>query len=144
MIDPMRQYTKKDFSESTLPLAALVSGSFKSAFTGTGIVPQTAQSPETRIVVAGDGDFMRDDFVSNHGNMAFFENVVDYLADDAGLVTIRSKDTAQPPLEQVSDATKQTIKWTNMIVPPIAVLFYGLFRWRNRKAWKKMLEQQSV
>ncbi len=62
--------------------------------------------------------------------------MVDYLADDAGLITIRSKDISQPPLDPVSDGSKQAIKLANLVVPPLLVLAYGLFRWRIRRARK--------
>jgi ABC-type uncharacterized transport system involved in gliding motility auxiliary subunit len=65
--------------------------------------------------------------------------MVDYLVDDAGLITIRSKDVSMPPLEQVSDGTKKMLKYGNLILPPLLILGYGLFRWRMRKARKKVL-----
>ena len=75
-------------------------------------------SPETRIIVVGDGDFMKDDFSRNPGNLTFFVNMVDYLADDAGLITIRSKNVAMPPLEQISDGTKKLLKYGDLLLPP--------------------------
>jgi hypothetical protein len=62
--------------------------------------------------------------------------------DDAGLITIRSKEVAQPPLDQVSDGTKKAVKYANMILPPLLVVAYGLFRWRMRSARRKALEVQ--
>jgi ABC-type uncharacterized transport system involved in gliding motility auxiliary subunit len=75
-------------------------------------------------------------------NLTFFANMVDYLVDDAGLITIRSKDATLPPLEQVSDGTKKFVKYANLAFPPLLVLAYGAIRWRMRKARKKALEQQ--
>ncbi len=40
--------------------------------------------------------------------------MVDYLVDDAGLITIRSKEVSQPPLDQVSDGTKKVVKYANI------------------------------
>ena len=106
------------------------------------LVPQVTKSPDTRIIVVGDGDFMKDDFAGNRGNLTFFINIVDFLADDAGLITIRSKDIAQPPLEQVSDGTKKFLKYGDLILPPLLVIGYGLLRWRRRVALKRSLESQ--
>jgi len=142
MIDPFARYAPPDFSESGIPLAAVVSGSFRSAFEGKTPAPVLTQSPATRIVVVGDGDFMKDEFLGNRNNLTFFVNVVDYLADDAGLITIRSKDIAQPPLEQVSDGTRKLLKYGNLAVPPLLVVGYGLLRWRRRVSVKKSLEAQ--
>jgi gliding-associated putative ABC transporter substrate-binding component GldG len=152
MFDPLQRYTKEEFSEKEIPLAALVHGRFKSAFEGKSFPVDTATgaandsssrlstSPDSRILLVGDGDFGRDQYLGNRDNLAFFANMIDYLVDDAGLITIRSKDVTLPPLEQVSDGTKKLVKYANLIVPPALVLAYGLIRWRMRKARKKALE----
>jgi ABC-type uncharacterized transport system involved in gliding motility auxiliary subunit len=154
MVDPLQRFTQEDFQESGIPLASVISGSFKSFYTGkpvpsdtaAGSVPVTGSplgaSPSTRLVVMGDGDFMRDQF-TNRDNLTFFANMVDYLVDDAGLITIRSKEASAPPLEPVSDNAKKAIKYANLFVPPLLVIGYGLFRWRNRKARKRFLESQA-
>jgi gliding-associated putative ABC transporter substrate-binding component GldG len=142
MLDPFHRYTPEELAESNIPMAAVVSGSFKSFFEGKSPVPHTTKSPDTRIIVVGDGDFMKDDFASNRGNLTFFVNIVDFLADDAGLITIRSKDIAQPPLEQVADGTKKLLKYGALLLPPFLVIAYGLLRWRRRIALKRSLESQ--
>jgi gliding-associated putative ABC transporter substrate-binding component GldG len=142
MIDPFHRYTPEELAESNIPMAAVVSGSFKSFFEGKSLAPQAIKSPDTRIIVVGDGDFMKDDFAGNRGNLTFFINIVDFLADDAGLITIRSKDIAQPPLEQVSDGTKKILKYGALLFPPFLVIGYGLLRWRRRIALKRSLESQ--
>ncbi|MGA3285917.1 MAG: Gldg family protein [Bacteroidota bacterium] len=142
MIDPFHRYTPEELAESNIPMAAVVSGSFKSFFEGKSPVPHTTKSPDTRIIVVGDGDFMKDDFAGNRGNLTFFVNIVDFLADDAGLITIRSKDIDQPPLEQVSDGTKKILKYGALLLPPFLVIGYGLLRWRRRIALKRSLESQ--
>jgi gliding-associated putative ABC transporter substrate-binding component GldG len=142
MLDPFHHYTPEELAESDIPMAAVVSGSFKSFFEGKAFIPQSTKSPDTRIIVVGDGDFMKDDFAGNRGNITFFVNIVDFLADDADLITIRSKNIAQPPLEQVSDGTKKLLKYGDLIIPPLLVVGYGLLRWRRRLALKRSLESQ--
>jgi ABC-type uncharacterized transport system involved in gliding motility auxiliary subunit len=142
MIDPFQRYTPADVAESGIPLGVVVNGSFKSAFLGKQPAPVQIASPDTRILVVGDGDFMKDDFLGTRGNLTFFANIVDYLADDAGLITIRSKNVATPPLDQISDGTKKTVKYANLIGPPILIIVYGLVRWRRRVAFKRAMEAQ--
>jgi gliding-associated putative ABC transporter substrate-binding component GldG len=146
MLDPFHRYTQEELGESNIPLAAVVSGSFNSYFSigraNNTLVPQATKSPDTRIIVVGDGDFMKDDFAGSRGNLTFFINIVDFLADDAGLITIRSKDIAQPPLEQVSDGTKKILKYGALLLPPFLVIGYGLLRWRRRIALKRSIESQ--
>jgi gliding-associated putative ABC transporter substrate-binding component GldG len=142
MMDPFQRYTQADLAESGIPLAVVVNGSFKSSFIGKQPVPALTASPETRIIVVGDGDFMKDEFLGSRGNITFFANIIDYLADDAGLITIRSKNVAMPPLDQVSDGSKKVVKYTNLVGPPLLIILYGLFRWRQRVAFKKAMEGQ--
>jgi gliding-associated putative ABC transporter substrate-binding component GldG len=142
MIDPFQRYTPADVAESGIPLGIIVSGSFKSAFTGKQPAPAAVSSPDTRIIVIGDGDFMKDEFLGSRGNITLFANIIDYLADDAGLITIRSKNVATPPLEQVSDGSKKMLKYTNLLGPPLIIIVYGLVRWRRRVAFKKLMEAQ--
>lgn len=143
-IDPMHRYTVEELSESNIPLAVVIDGSFKSFFAGKGLATDSLagnvsdKSPDTRIVVVGDGDFMRDDVARNPDNLAFFANMIDYLTDDAGLITIRSKNVALPSLEEVSDGTKETVKYGNLLAPPMIVIVYGLLRWRSRRARKRI------
>ncbi len=152
MINPLTEYSPAEFSEQYIPLAWLVSGQFTSAYanreipvdsTTAGIVPvdtKLLKSTESRIIVVGDGDFPRDPYLGNNDNVTFFANMIDYLVDDAGLITIRSKDVSQPPLEQVADGTRNLLKYGSLIAPPVLVLCYGLIRWRNRQARRKALE----
>ncbi len=139
MLDPFQRYTAADLPESGIPMAAVVEGSFKSYFEGKPLAPAVAKSPTTRILVVGDGDFMKDEYLGNRNNLTFFVNIVDYLADDAGLITIRSKNVSQPPLEQLSDGTKRMVKYGDLIVPPVLIVGYGLLRWRRRVTLKRSL-----
>jgi len=150
--DPLQQFSREEFSESGIPLAALVTGSFQSAYSGKPVPRDTSVdapppvsqpltvSPETRVVLVGDGDFAHDQYLGNRDNLNLLANMIDYLVDDAGLISIRSKDVSLPPLEQVSDDTKKMIKYGNLALPPLIVLGYGLMRWRMRKARRKVLE----
>jgi gliding-associated putative ABC transporter substrate-binding component GldG len=153
MIDPLQHFTRAEFQERGIPLAAMVAGSFRSLYAGKPVPSDTAAgskpvpdsaistSVPTRIVVVGDGDFIRDQF-TNRDNITFLANMVDYLMDDAGLITIRSKEASSPPLEPTSDGMKKTLKYADLGLPPLLVIAYGLARWRLRKARKKSLEIQ--
>ena len=142
-IDPFQKLTPADLAEKDIPFAAVIEGSFKTFFADRQPQSALTVSPETRILVIGDGDFMKDDFLGSRDNLNFFANIVDYLADDAGLISIRSKNVAQPPLEQVSDGTRRFLKYANLILPPLVIVAYGLFRWRRRASLTKALELQS-
>ena len=151
MLDPLQRFTQAEFALVGVPLGVTISGKFTSAYAGKPVPtdtaaaappagPPIAESPDTRIVLIGDGDFARDSYLGNRDNLTLFANIVDYLVDNAGLITIRSKDATLPPLEQVSDGTKKLLKYGNLVVPPALVLLVGLIRWRMRKARKKAME----
>jgi gliding-associated putative ABC transporter substrate-binding component GldG len=153
IISPLGEYPPSEFQEKEIPLAVTVNGSFASAFaekeipidtSAPAVVPTTklTRSPDTRVVLVGDGDFARDQYLGNTDNVTFFANMIDYLVDDAGLITIRSKDVTLPPLDQVSDAAKNLIKYGSLVVPPALVVAYGFLRWRMRKTRRKALELQ--
>lgn len=150
--DPIQQWTQDMFAESGIPVAVVLNGKFNSFYankpipsdTGASAAPISGptinQSPDTRIILVGDGDFMKDQFARGSDNLTFFANIVDYLVDDAGLISIRSKDVSMPPLEQVSDGSKKMYKWGTMLLPPIAVMLFGLMRWKMRQTKRKALE----
>jgi gliding-associated putative ABC transporter substrate-binding component GldG len=155
VFDPLQQYSRAEFAETAIPLGAIVEGSFASLYAGgpapvdttPGSAPPpaspVASSPKTRVILIGDGDFARDQFMGgSRDNMTFFANMVDYLIDDTGLITIRTKEASLPPLEQLEDGTKKIIKYANLVIPPLLVLGYAALRWRMRKARKKALEVQ--
>lgn len=150
--DPLQRFTEADFPEQGIPLAAQVSGPLPSAYTGKPVPSDSAagsqpastspldRSPDARVILVGDGDFMRDQYLANRDNLTLFANMVDVLADDAGLITIRSKDLSMPPLDEVSDGTKRTVKYAAIALPPLLVLLHGLARWRARRARRRALE----
>ncbi len=148
ILDPLQRFTRADFTEQGIPLAAVVSGKFHSLFAGkpvpgdsTGTAPRPIEtSPETRVLLIGDGEFARDQYLGNRDNLTIFANIVDYLVDDAGLITIRAKEAALPPLEPVSDTVKKLVKYGNLVVPPVLVLLFGLVRWRMRRARKRAMD----
>ena len=148
-LDPTQQFTEDMFKESHLPLAVSLEGTFRSLYADTSIANDTlsthvvtklTESPPTRIVVVGDGDFMQDQYLGQRDNITFVNNVVDWLIDDIGLTQIRSRTIAAKPLEEVSNNTKTILKYINMILPPFVVVVAGVVRWRVRIARRKTIQ----
>jgi len=147
-IDPLQRWTPEQFDHGQQVVAAVISGSFTSAFAGQpvpaggdsaaivppSVGPRSDKSPDTRILVLGDGEF----FVDGKGgtdrdNLLFFQNMIDWLAQDEALIGIRSRESTDRPLRAVSDQTKRVVKYANMIGGPLAVVLLGLFVWQARK-----------
>ena len=94
------------------------------------------QSPENRMVVVGDADFIKDGSIRNKGNLVFFMNIVDWLSQDENLIAIRSKELTVRPLKPLSPGQKTFARYANILGLPLVVILFGLLRWRIRKQIK--------
>ena len=133
------------FKFKNLTVGSIFTGTYTSFYKGKPIPSDTAtgsapaptsikeQSPETKIIAIGNGDFPLDEFKGPDENLLFFADMVDYMADDAGLSAIRQKDSNPKPLSTMEDSTRKILKYGLLIVPPALVLIIGLLRWRRRK-----------
>jgi ABC-type uncharacterized transport system involved in gliding motility auxiliary subunit len=148
-VNPLQRWEPEQFDKGQLIVAAVISGAFTSAFAGqpvpaasdTGAVMATPdlgqrldKSPENRILVMGDGEF----FVDQKGggdrdNLLFFQNMIDWLAQDEALIGIRSRESTDRPLRTVSDQAKRGVKYANMIGGPLLVVLAGLMVWQARR-----------
>jgi ABC-2 type transport system permease protein len=146
--------------EGTEPqlLAVALSGKFNSFFEGkepprdeagaeeaepeepSSEVP-LAESPETRLVVVGNAEFLSD-FVARAlerqeggffaENLAFAQNVIDWSNLDNDMLAIRSREAGARRLERTERATELGIETGNYLVLGAAVLALGGYRgWRR-------------
>jgi len=127
MLQPTQ--TSATLSGGPYVLGAAFTGAFPSAYTpGRTSVP-------TRLVVVGDGDFVNESILPpNGGNAQFGLNLVDWLAQDDALLSIRSKSIAPRTLRDISEGMRPVIKYTNMIGPLLIVVLFGFARWRRRRS----------
>ena len=77
-------------------------------------------------------------------NINLVANAVDYLADDTGLLTLRTKSVTNRPLDNVDESTKMMIKYVNVFVPILLVIFYGLFRMQRRKKQRRNWFEKGI
>ena len=134
------------FKTGNVIVGAIYEGKFSSYYKGKTIPSDTAtgsspvptsikdQSPDTKIIVIGNGDFATDDFRGPDENLLFFSNMIDYMTDDIGLSEIRLKDANPKSLRPVEDSTRKFLKFGLLILPPVIVLVFGMFRWFRRKS----------
>jgi gliding-associated putative ABC transporter substrate-binding component GldG len=157
MIDPRTPMTQEMFKESGIPLAVTVEGAFVSAFATKPVGADTSATAAldttgkvvsgrlTKIAVIGDGDFLQDQYSGgNKDNFLLATNIIDYLADDIGLASIRSRDSGTKPLDEVSEGTRAWIKGINLGLPSILVILVGVVRWRWRIGTRKRLESRPL
>jgi len=148
-ITPFKTFSAEDFNNKNLILASVISGRFKSFFADNpkpqppeNITPDTVslnESPENRMVVVGDADFIQDGKMGSKDNLIFFLNVLDWLSQDETLISIRSKEVTSRPLKKISEGSKKALKYGNILGIPILVILFGMVRWRIRKQAKKIM-----
>lgn len=154
--NPTAPMTQDMFKEAGIPLAVTVEGSFTSVFHEKQVVLDSTVKTSldtsnrlltgktSKIAVVGDGDFIQDQYSGgNKDNIIFANNIVDWLADDIGLASIRSRETSPKPLNEISEGTKSLVKGANLAVPPLLVVVVGVLRWRWRVAMRKRLESRG-
>lgn len=139
------------YDMANLPLGAVLQGKFTSYWKdksvpldqdGNKIIEDDIipESPETRIVVIADGNFINDQFlVQGLDNLTMALNLIDWMVQDESLISIRSREVSSRPIDEISDAGRKTVKYANMAIPPLLILFFGLFRWKIRSARKKAM-----
>jgi gliding-associated putative ABC transporter substrate-binding component GldG len=104
-------------------------------------VTSSTTSNVSRVILVSDSYFFDD---SGGGgfeeNFVFIANAVDFLMGDSGLVALRSREITTRPLAELGDAERASWKWVNILLPPILVVGYGMFRWRRELARSRYLE----
>ena len=148
------------------PLAAAVSGRFKSFYAGKpvpepeksgGDSPQVelseesspeetiAESLETQIIVVGNARFITDMFMGrSKSNLLFFQNAVDWLTMGEDLINIRSRFVTDRPLKDVSESSKLFIRIISICGAPFLVIAFGLTRFLFKRRAKKVFETYSA
>ncbi len=150
VIDPSQQPAGAD--KGQIAMAALAKGKFKSFFSGKQVPALSEDDPKTegrevkeqddeegQIIVIADSDLIADGQLNrSEENIVFFMNAVDYLTLGSDLIGIRSKQTTDRPLKEISEAGKDFVKGINIIGIPLIVILFGIGRAWIRRRDKKM------
>ena len=123
---------RSDFPMSGIVVAAIVEGAFNS-------------NTRSRMVVVSDGDFAvgggQRGMQLPPDNVSLMVNSIDWLADDTGLIELRTKGVTSRPIKEMEDGKKTIIKWLNFLLPIILIIVYGLIRIQvNRNKRVKRME----
>jgi ABC-type uncharacterized transport system involved in gliding motility auxiliary subunit len=102
----------------------------------------SATGPHGRLVVVGSADFASDRYARNGQDaVVLVQNAVDWLAQDEGLIAIRSKDRRPPPLVYTSALTGDVVKYGNLIGIPILLALAGAARlWRRSRLTRQVYQ----
>ncbi len=135
--DINKKWTERDFPLSGLTVAAVLSGPIQGDMNAT-------------IVLVSDGDFA----VNGEGqrpqqqpadNVSLMVNSIDWLADETGLIELRTKAVTSRRLDPLDDGKKNLLKWLNFLLPIVLVILYGIIRsQRSRIIRLKRMEKGYV
>jgi len=146
----------KDFQSNPKITGVLLEGNFVSDFRNRPLpeglnekVDVLPQSKPTKMIVLSDGDILRNQVGSDgspfplgydrytqqsYGNKNLLLNIADYMTDDSGLISLRSKEI-QIRLLNRARIRQEKLFWqlVNNIAPIGIVLIFAIFQHYNRK-----------
>ncbi len=149
----------KRFQSMPKPVSVLLEGSFKSNFLNRAIpegvdfpIANINKSINTKMLIFSDGDVFKNEVSAKdgsifplgydkynqqtYGNKTFLLNALDYLTDDSGLITLRTKEIKLRLLDKGKLIAEKT-KWQliNTLLPLIMLIAFGIFQhiYRKRK-----------
>ena len=147
------------YNKGPQPVAVLLEGNFNSAFQFR-IPPELANNKELdfqpksakpgKMIIVGDGDIIKNQFQiskgyplplgydqytrQTFGNKDFIMNCINYLSDESGLISVRSRELKLRLLDSTR-TSKQRLFWQliNTLVPILLILGFALVKNRLRR-----------
>ena len=96
----------------------------------------------SQLILISDSKFISDDGGgASPENHIFVMNAVDYLLGDHELISLRSREITNRPLEELEDEEKSRWKWINILLPSILVVGFGFIRLKRENSRAKVLEE---
>lgn len=134
--DISKQWNKLDFNQNSLPVAVALDG-------------RLSGDMNSKMVVFSCGDFA----VNGVGeqaqqlqpdNISLLVNSIDWLADDTGLIELRTKGVSSRPIDpSLEDGTKNLIKYLNFILPILLIIAYGVYRSQVRRKKRNKIKSMN-
>ena len=94
------------------------------------------------LIVVSDSKFLADDAgMSVPENMVFLMNTVDYLVGEKELISLRSREITNRPLDEIDNGTRRRWKWVNVILPSLIIIGIGMYRSKREKNKAEILKQ---
>ncbi len=87
---------------------------------------------KTRILVIGDSDFAGNAYIRNSGNYDLFLNIVNWLAEEEDMITIRPKEIDDRRVN-LSMKDSKIILYTSVIALPLLIVIAGIVVYYRRR-----------
>ena len=134
-LEVQKDWTSTDFPMGPQTIGAVLEGDFGK--NGT----------QSKMIVFSDGDFPISEGrgQGNADNFSLLVNAIDWLSDDTGLISFRTKGVLSRPIDEIEEAKATTLKWVNFLLPLVLVVLIGLFRnQRNRQLRNKRMNESYL
>jgi len=153
------QASESEFRERNIPVAVLLEGTFQSVYknlTVNDLVKKRGKkfknsSTDTKMIVVSSGDMIRNEMTMDGemqpvgfnpytrqffaGNKEFLTNAINYLCDDEGLMSIRSREIKLRLLDKKAVSANYTFwQLLNTLVPILIIISFGIAVYYVRKA----------
>ncbi|MCX6285170.1 MAG: hypothetical protein NTW31_13155 [Bacteroidetes bacterium] len=153
-----QQPDERQFTRGPYPVAVLLEGEFMSSYLYR-IPPELAEnkgleykkkSKPTKMLIVADGDIVRNQFnmkqgyplpmgydqwtQETYGNRDFILNAMNFLCDESGLITVRSRELKMRLLD-MKKVESEGVFWKilNLILPVLLILIFAIIRFRLRR-----------
>lgn len=129
VFDINKEWTENDFPNQHIPVAAAIEGN------------------PMKMVVVADGDFPVNGPPQQQKNLQpdnvnLLSNAIDWLADDTGLISLRTKGVISRPIRELEETTRVILKYANFLIPILLVIGYGIARaQKNRMTRVKRMSE---
>lgn len=147
----------KEFKSEPKPVGVLLEGTFPSNFRSrpvpAGITENVViplQSKFTKMIVVADGDILKNQVSTTdgstfplgydrfsqqqYGNRNFLLNAADYLADDSGIISLRTKEIRMRLLDRARIRSEKSFwQFLNVGIPLIMLIAFGIFQHYYRR-----------
>ncbi len=88
----------------------------------------------SRMVIIGDADWISETATRFNNNVLLALNIVDWLAQEDNLASVRSKVVSERSLVFSSDSHRNLIQYSNIGGVPLAFVIIGLLRYMQRRS----------
>ena len=94
---------------------------------------ESAVKKQGRLAVFGDSDFASNRYYNTQGNGNFFLNTVNWLTEEADLISIQPK-TSSPRTIHMTAAQGRMLFFVSIVILPLIVLVAGISVWVRRRS----------
>ena len=88
----------------------------------------------SRMVIFGDADWISETGSRFNNNVFLALNLIDWLAQEDNLASVRSKVVSERNLVFSSDSHRNIVRYANIGGVPLAFILLGLFRFLQRRS----------